>query len=376
MSKDIAIIGGSASGLFTASLLAEKGIDVRVFEAADCIEPLKRILIVTDYMRDLLGSLCDDIVVNRIRHFELFSDGRVGVISLHRPDLVIGRARLIQRLGEEAGKNGVKILPGRRFLDLRPDGKRLRFTLSVNGNDGNTEDSAEVLVGADGTFSRVAEEGGWPAPKTVPLVQAVVELPRDIAPDTVRIWFIPEETPYFYWLMPHSETHGVVGLVGEDEARTRIALDEFLARKGLVAEEYQDAIIPLYTRWIPNHKKLGENDIYLVGDAAGHVKVSTVGGVVTGFRGAMGVAEAILDGGSSRHLNALHRELDLHNLIRKFLNRFTQKEYCSLLDLLTPDTRRTLARFHRDETPRLLINLLIKQPRLLLLALRAIICRR
>ena len=376
MNKEVAIIGGSASGFFTASLLAKQGIDVRVFEASDRINPPERSLIVTDFMSDVLGSLCDDIVVNRIRHFEFFSDGRVGVISLRRPDLVIGRSGLIQRLAEEAKRNGAKILTGHRFLGLKSEGKKIDFTVSFNGNGEHIEDSAEVLVGADGTFSRVAKEGGWPATKTVSLVQAVVELPRDIAPDTARIWFIPEETPYFYWLMPHSKTHGVVGLVGEDKGKARIVLDEFLATKGFMAEGYQEAIIPLYTRWIPNHKKLGENDIYLVGDAAGHVKVSTVGGVVTGFRGAMGVAEAILDGGSSRKLKALHTELDLHKFVRKVLNRFTQVEYCSLLDLLTPETKRTLGRFHRDETLRLLGNLLLKQPRLLLLGLRALIAGR
>ena len=177
MKKDVAIIGGSASGLFTAGLLAEQGVDVRVFEASDRIEPQKRTLIVTDYMRDILGSLCDDIVFNRIRHFELFADGRVGVISLARPDLVIGRASLIRRLADEAEKKGAKIITGHRFKDLKPNGKRLNFTLSVNGNGDHTEDSAETLVGADGVFSNVAEQGGWPAPRTVSLVQAVVELP-------------------------------------------------------------------------------------------------------------------------------------------------------------------------------------------------------
>ena len=376
MSKDVAIIGGSAAGFFTASLLAKQGIDVRVFEASDRIEPLKRTLIVTDYIRDILGSLCDDIVFNRIRHFELFADGRVGTISLRRPDLVIERARLIRRLAEEAEKKGAKILTSRRFMDLKPDGKRLGFTMSVNGNGGHAEDTAEILVGADGVSSSVAEKGGWPAPRTVPLVQAVVELPGDITPDTARVWFIPEETPYFYWLLPHSETQGVVGLVGKDEDWTKKALEAFLDRKGMTPLEFQDALVPLYSRWVPNHKRLGNNDVYLVGDAAGHVKVSTVGGILTGFRGAMGVADAILDGGSSRKLKALRTELDLHNLIRKFLNRFTQKEYCSLLDLLTPGTRRTLGRFHRDETPKLLVNLLIKQPRLLLLGLRALITGR
>jgi flavin-dependent dehydrogenase len=375
MSKDVAIIGGSAAGLFTAGLLAEREIDVRVFESSDKIEPPKRTLIVTDYMREILGSLCDDIVFNRIRHFELFADGRVGTISLCRPDLVIERARLVRRLAEEAEKKGAKILTGRKFVDLKPGGKRLNFTLSLNGNREHMEDSAEILVGADGVSSNVAQKGGWPGQETVHITQAIVELPGDIAPDTVRIWFIPEETPYFYWLMPHSETHGVVGLIGEDEDMTKKAMEAFLYRKGMTGLDFQDAMVPLYTRWIPNRKRLGDNDVYLVGDAAGHVKVSTVGGIVTGFRGVVGVAEAILNGGSSRKLKALQRELNLHNLIRKILNRFTQKEYCGLLDLLTPETRHTLGRFHRDETPRLLANLLLKQPRILLLGLRALITR-
>src|SRR4030042_5741169 len=98
MSKDVAIIGGSAAGYFTAGILAEQGVDVRVFEASDRIEPQKRTLIVTDYMHDLLGNLCDDVVVNRIRRYELFADGRARTISLHRPDLVLGRSNLIQRL--------------------------------------------------------------------------------------------------------------------------------------------------------------------------------------------------------------------------------------------------------------------------------------
>jgi len=373
MNKDVAIIGGSTSGLFTACLLARQGAEVRVFEAADRIEPSRRSLIVTDYMKAILGRLCDDTVVNRINRFELYADGRVGAISLHRPDLVIERSRLIQRLAEEAEEKGAKILTGRRFLDLRPDSERLNFTLSLNGNGDHVETSAGVLVGADGVSSRVAQMGGWPASTTVSIFQAVVELPDDMPQDTTRVWFIPEYTPYFYWLIPHSKTHGVLGLIGKDKKSTKRSLEEFLDRKGLKAEEYQNGVTSLYKRWIPNQKKLGDNDVYLVGDAAGHVKVSTVGGIVTGFQGALGVAEAILNDGSNVELKALRRELNLHKLIRKVLNRFTQNEYSRLLHMLDHDARSTLGRFHRDETAKLLLNLFLKQPRLLLLGLRAII---
>jgi 2-polyprenyl-6-methoxyphenol hydroxylase-like FAD-dependent oxidoreductase len=91
MNKDIAIIGGSTSGFFTAGLLAREGADVRVFEASEKIEPDHRTLIVIDYIRKALGKLCDDIVVNKIRRFELYANGRVGSVSLQRPDLLTAR---------------------------------------------------------------------------------------------------------------------------------------------------------------------------------------------------------------------------------------------------------------------------------------------
>ena len=129
----------------------------------------------------------------------------------------------------------------------------------------------------------------------------------------------------------------------------------------------------MYARWIDNHRKIGNSHVYLVGDAAGHVKVSTVGGVVTGFRGALGVVEAILNGGSSRELQALRRELDRHRLIRRVLHGFTQADYCRLLDMMTASTKRCLGLFPRDETSKLFFYILLKQPRLLLLGLRALL---
>jgi len=144
-------------------------------------------------------------------------------------------------------------------------------------------------------------------------------------------------------------------------------------KKELEAAEFQIAQVPLYERWIPNQRKIGENHVYLVGDAAGHVKPSTVGGIVAGFRGAIGVAEAILNGGSSRELKALRWELGRHMLIRKVLNRFTHVEYVRLLQLLSPATKRSLSSFSRDETGKLLLSAFLRQPQLLLFSLRSLL---
>jgi flavin-dependent dehydrogenase len=325
---------------------------------------------VTDYFNELLGPLAKSTVINEIHRYELFTDGRVATISLRQPDIIAERNKLIIKLAEKAEAEGAQIVTGTRFLGLRPNGKRLTFSVSINGNTQPVEESASVLVGADGTFSKVARAAAFPTHPTLSLIQAVVDLPSDLPSDTTRIWFVPEETPYFFWLIPQSPTQGVLGVIGDEEHDTLRSLERFLERKALSPIQFQNARIPKYTRWIPNHRKIGAGDVYLVGDAAGHVKVSTVGGVVTGLRAALGTAEAILNGGSSRELQALRRELNRHRLLRKVLNRFTETDYARLIDLLTPSTKRVLSAITRDETKKLLLGLILRQPRLLLLALR------
>ena len=108
-------------------------------------------------------------------------------------------------------------------------------------------------------------------------------------------------------------------------------LEHFLETKGVVPIEFQSAMIPLYTQWVPVRRKIGQGHVYLVGDAAGHVKATTVGGVVTGFRGALNVVDDILKSKNNLNFNGLRRELDLHNLIRKSLRGFTQEDYVKLL---------------------------------------------
>jgi flavin-dependent dehydrogenase len=365
---NVAVVGASAAGLFAAYLLARAGRPVTVLERAGRLEPQPRTLIVTCHLRELLGALADGAVVNEIRRFELFADGRVATVGLHRPDLVIERARLIQNLARASAAAGAQIRLGQNFQALGLNGSSLRV-LSRAGE----VTQAGTVIGADGAHSRVAEAAGWPRQRTVPLVQALVRLPAALLPDTVRIWFIPEDTPYFYWLIPESGRQGVLGLIGEDGQETRRCLERFLEKRGLEPVAFQAARIPVYTRWVPVRRRLAAGEVYLVGDAAGQVKVTTVGGLVTGFRGAAGAAEAILNGGRSRELRALRRELDLHLLIRRVLHCFRQQDYLRLFDALNAHARTLLGACHRDHAWRLLWGLALRQPRFLLLGLRALL---
>jgi len=373
--RPTAIVGGSAAGLFTASLLARAGRAVRVFERAERLNPAHRTLIVTHRMREILGPVAERSIVNEIRRFELFTDGRSATVPLDRPDLIIERAHLIRDLARDAEEHGARIEFGRRFASLQPGRGGIELGLEHADKSARESVSASAVVGADGAQSAVAQAAGWPRQPTVPLIQAVVKLPAGMPPDTVRVWFIPNDTPYFYWLIPESAERGVLGLIGVDGQETRRCLDLFLEKRNFTPLAFQGARIPVYNGWVPVERTMGQGSVYLVGDAAGQVKVSTVGGVVTGFRGALGVSEAILHGGRSRELRALRRELDLHLLIRRSIHRFGQSDYSRLVDWMNDAMRRSLSRVTRDEAARVLWHICRTQPRLLLVGLRGLLNR-
>lgn len=372
--SEVLVVGGSAAGLFTAASVARGGRAVRVLESKPRWEPAARTLIVTDHFRSQLGPSARESIVNEIRRFELFTDGRSAQITLKNPDLVIERSRLIPALAREAQLAGASFSFDTRFLGIAPNARGLRLEVETAGK--REELHAHSVVGADGAASRVARLSGWPPVETVPLVQAVVRLPKDYPPDTTRVWFVPDDTPYFYWLIPESAERGALGVIGEHGRDTKQCFERFLEKKKLEPLEWQGARIPVYRGWVRVQRQMGNGEVFLVGDAAAQVKVSTVGGIVTGFRGALGVAQAILKSSKNRELAVLRRELATHWMIRRALHHFRQEDYSRLVDLLDASTRESLGEINRDESTRLLWNVARRQPRLLMLGLRGLLMGR
>jgi flavin-dependent dehydrogenase len=327
---------------------------------------------VTHHFRKQMEEAASACIVNEIRRFELFTDGRSAQIALRRPDLIIERARLTRALAHRARHAGAELCFDTRFVHLAPNSEGFRLEVETAGR--REELHARRVVGADGAASRVARASGWPPAETVPLVQALVRLPKDCPPDTTRVWFVPDDTPYFYWLIPENAQRGALGIIGEGSGQeTMRHIERFLEKKGIEPLEWQGARIPVYRRWIPIRRRLGNGEVFLVGDAAAQVKVSTIGGIVTGFRGAQAVADALLRSGKSSELRALRRELSMHWLIRRALHHFQQSDYSRLVDCLSTSARETLGEINRDESMRLLWNILRRQPRLVLLGLRGLL---
>ena len=369
MTRNATVVGASIAGLFTAKRVAEAGHPATIYERARSLDPTPRTLIVTDKFLELAGKAGRACVTNEVNRFELCTDGRVATIELGSPDLIIDRTRLIQDLAIEAENAGVEIKRESRFIGLEArDGavtslfegpERERF--AVTGS---------VVVGADGAMSGVARSAGWNEISTVPLLQAVIQRPADLEPDTTRVWFRPQDTPYFFWMIPEGEDRAAVGLIGEEPARARRDLIAFLGSKGWRPIYFQGARIPKYEGWVPVRKKVGKGDVYLVGDAAAQVKVTTVGGVVNGLMGSEAVASAIL--GARLRTAGLRRELWLHLMIRKAFHRFDQSDYNFILDHLD-GARSTLAAANRDQAAAVLRRLCMSEPKVFLKGVRSLL---
>ncbi len=372
-SPSVVVVGASAAGLYTALLLAGRGLRVSVIDRAQRPEMPARSLIVTSRLRRWLGDLTEPTLLNVIRRFELYTDGRVATIPLRQPDLVIERSTLLRQLMKQASAVGAEMRFSTRFRRLRS--AESGVILDVDRSGCAETIGAQTVVAADGAFSQVARQAGWPPLTTVSLIQARVKLPHGLAPDTARVWFCPEQTPFFYWLIPESAGQGVLGIIGENGPQARRRLERFLDERGLEPMEFQAARTPSYRGWVLPSRRVGGGEVFVVGDAAGHVKLTTVGGVVTGLRGAAGVAETIATGRFGPELRRLRRELALHFLIHRSLRRFTQADYSLLLDLLGPRARRVLATHTRDTAAAIMLRLCLTEPRLVLLGCRAFLTR-
>jgi flavin-dependent dehydrogenase len=371
----IIIIGASVSGLYAASLLSRSGAEVEVYERSGALDFAPRTYIVTDKINEVLGFVPKEVILNEVRYVELFSRSRSATVELARPDLIIERQKLLLLLTRMAEEAGAKIFLGRRFLSFASSGEGVNVVYRDSSACANRETRADVLIGADGVFSGVARSASHNGHFQTALLQARVRIDKnDISRDTYRVWFDPGRTKYFYWLIPESDEIAALGLIADDARQAGGALKSFLREQGMEPIEYQSSTVPMHKFQYSTRANEISRNVFLVGDAAAQVKVTTVGGVVTGLRGARAVADAILNGKKhGEEASKLKRELDLHLLVRRLLDGFDDLDYDTLIDSMGGALNEILSKETRDDLSRMYLDLVSSQPKLLLLGARALL---
>jgi flavin-dependent dehydrogenase len=368
---DVIVVGASCAGLAAARALGDQGMRTLVLDSRHDFGTPERTWIVTPKLSEVAGCDIEPSVVHRTGVMELLANGTSRRVEFEHPDLVVERGALRKLLAREVERAGVEVRLGGRVQEVAVGSRGMAVRIR---NGVSARLTTRHLIGADGSRSVVAEAMGAAPQRTVPIVQARVELGDRYDPDVTRVWFDRARTRFFYWLIPESPTTGVLGLIAEKPSNARQLLEVFLEEHGYRGEEYQGAMIPLHQPRRPIEWREGESRVLLVGDAAAHVKVTTVGGVVSGIWGAQAAARS-LAGGSPyrRELRALHRELYLHDLVRWVMDRFHGRHYDLLLRLLNRELDLLLRTNNRDSMASKAWSLVRAQPRLFLLGLDAFV---
>lgn len=372
---DTIIVGASCAGLRAAELLAGAGQRVLLVERRDRIDSLSRTWIVTEHLEPVLGFTPHQAIVHRTGVMRMYAGTAAREVRLANPDLIVERARILPMLAERAARAGAEIRLGCPVRSIEESSHALTLRMDSRGHGGEQLEAADALIGADGARSTVARRFGAKPQNLVPIVQAKIDLPSGYDADVTEIWFQPAATRFFFWLIPESTRSGALGVIAEQTCNARELLDRFLQTHGIQAREYQGAMIPLHQPFRRIEWTLrGGQRVLLVGDAAAHVKVTTVGGLVSGLWGARAAADALVRGTSYRtELRGLHAELYVHDLMRWVLDRFSSSDYERMLALLGHGLQTVLGRHNRDSVARAKWSLVAAQPRILTLAAKAIL---
>lgn len=337
-SSDVLIVGGGPSGLRLAGRLAGAGFGVRVLEKKDDIG--SRVVCTGIVGKEAFDSLGMDpaSVLGEMQAVRLVSPFGTCVPYRHpRPfAYVVDRGRFDRNLAAEARARGAEIELSAKAEDIQvvADGVRVR----VRGEGGSRRVcAARMAVLASGIDFGLQAKLGLGRPKEF-LNGAQVELETSGA-EGAAIFVGRDVAPgAFAWMVPAGPACYRVGVLTKREPRTylaRLLASAFPARfansvpEGIRVKAIAQGLLS---------RTYGER-VLAVGEAAGHVKTTTGGGIAYGLMGADIAAGVIADGFARSALAArdlaryekawkaaMQREIVLGRVARKIYARLTDAQ--------------------------------------------------
>ena len=284
--KDILVVGGGTIGSFYAMIMSKGGFDIHVFEEnkeigvpQHCsglvsIDGLKRIG-VWDYLEK------SGIILNRIRVAKFVSiRGTIRKIELpNYTAVVLDRIKYDKMLADKAISNGahyhlnakVKKISRSGFIEVKINGKNEKFF-------------GDIIVDAEGASRNLIKHlPGVHKKGLLPSLQLDVLAHKWILPsDSVELHFNVDD--FFSWIIPISDEKPIYR-VGVATKTLSINYKKFLidfAKKKLGKIRILNKFGGIVVSGGPI-KRFVWDKIIAIGDAAGHVKPTTGGGLLYGY---------------------------------------------------------------------------------------------
>ena len=285
-------MGAGPAGLTAAQRLSEQGWSVAVLEEhahignpVNCsgvlgVEAFERFHLPSELIRHSLSSL--EFVSPRGIRWEFEMTRALA----H----VVVRGELDRHLGERARNAGVNVLLGHRVTAVQPATGGLQVTVSAGEPGLERALAARAVVIATGAGMPLLNKLGFnSSPSRLLGVQTELALPAR----QVEVYFGQKWAPEgFAWVVPVGDGRAKVGLRCRRDGPS--TLRNFLARADL-AERADGPPGPIQCSVLPLGflKQSFGDRILVVGEAAGHIKTTTCGGIYYGMLTAELAAELL-----------------------------------------------------------------------------------
>lgn len=279
MKAQVVVVGGGAVGLIAAKTLVENGLETILVEEDEEIgvpEHCAGLFNIVNFKR--LGlPVSEKYVENTVRGAVFHSPmGRkIELDAGRRVAVVASRRSLDSFLARDFERKGGNLILGDRVVDATIVDNVVR----VKTRRG-LEVKAEMLVDAEGMASillrrildKTTEREMW-----IPIIQLWVK-DHSLDPRYVYLFFEEYLPEFFAYLIPINDEVGKLGVASKNNLR--IKLNKFIKDRFPWVKIIRSVSHSVYTG---RPLKLDlDSKIIPVGDAAGHVKASTGGGVIMG----------------------------------------------------------------------------------------------
>jgi len=350
----ISIIGGGPAGNYVAYLLAKAGKQVEVFEEhRKTGAPVQCTGLTTNMLSGLI-PISKKYLINKITRTKVYSPNNDFVEIPLKDNYVVNREFFDTYLANKAMDLGANYNFGKRFETCKQDER-----ITMKFNDG-TEKETDILIGADGPSSSVARSVNLFGKRDFYIgMQARVKLETES--DLIDFYL---DKDWFGWVVPEDNNFVRLGICAKTDAQKHFTnlLNKRSSKKDII--EWQSGNIPIYNPRLRTQK----GNVFLLGDAATMVKATTHGGIVPHLQAAEELTKAITENKSYERLwkKRVGRELWVSLIIRKTLDRFSEKDYNDLIQMVKREKiKQIIGNIDRDKPSKMIPKLLLTEPRFL-----------
>ncbi len=345
--KTINIIGAGPVGCYLAYLLVKK-FKVNVYEEHNEVgKPVQCTGIVTNEINNVV-NIPKEIIVNKINQFTIHGNKKKINIILKNPDLILDREKLDKHFYKKAKKKGVTFFLEHRLIEIKKN------KIILKNKNKRIEIKKGILIGADGPNSIVSKYLKNKN-KNFMGIQELINLKNN---NDIEVFL---KFGKFGWIVPENNKKCRKGIIA-NQKNAKTIFNKFSKNRN---KELQAGLIPIY-----NSKEIFQKkSTYVVGDAASLVKATTGGGIVQGLMSSKILANCLINNKNyKKGLKKVRKELWIHLIARKILDKLSSKDIDYLIKTLSKEkNKKIISNIDRDNLKKVIIQLIIKEPKLLLL---------